>query len=85
MGINLSKTISIFVENMSVELNSTNPGSTLNNKHVALSCYFDREHVENNVVDVMKIHTGKNFADPLTKHLLRNDFHRFYHECMVNG
>eukprot|EP00957_Ditylum_brightwellii_P042674 3231183-Ditylum_brightwellii.AAC.1 len=37
MGVKVSKVTSIFVDNMSVVLNATNPGSTLNKKAVALS------------------------------------------------
>ena len=72
----------IFVENTSVVLNATNPGSTLNNRTVVLRV---REHVANNVVEVRKIQTIDHFAEPLTKPLVSNDFHYFYHECIVNG
>ena len=70
---------------MSVVLNMTNPGSTLNKKTVALRYYFVMEHIANNVEEVRKINTSDNFADPFTKPLDRNDFHGFYHDCMVNG
>ena len=85
MGIRVSKPTPIFVDNMSVVLNATNPGSTLNKKTVALSYHFVREHVANEVVEVRKIASTENFADPFTKALVSNDFHGFYHECMVNG
>ena len=39
----------------------------------------------NYVVEVRKIDTKKNYADPFTKALVRNEFRGFYHEWMVNG
>ena len=69
---------------MSVVFNTTYPGSTLNKKTVALGYHSVRDHVANHVVEVRKIHTSDNFTDPFTKPLVRNDFHTFYHECMVN-
>ena len=48
MGIKVYKPTPVFVDNMSVVLNVTNPGSTLNNKTVALGYHFIREHVANN-------------------------------------
>ena len=42
MGIKVSKPTAVFVDNMSVVLNATNPGSTLNKKSVALSYHFFR-------------------------------------------
>ena len=50
MGIKVSKTTPVFVENMSVVLKATNPGSTLKKKTVALSYHFVRYDVANNVV-----------------------------------
>ena len=85
MCIKVSKHTPIFVDNMSVVLNKTNPVITLNNKIVALSYHFVREHVAINVVEVRKIHPRYNFANPFTKSLVRNYFHRFYHDFMVNG
>ena len=85
MGIKVSRPTPIFVDNMSVVLNATNPRSTLNKNTVALSYHFVREHVANEVVEIRKIASEDNFADPFTKALVSNDFHGFYHECMVNG
>eukprot|EP00957_Ditylum_brightwellii_P178582 13603464-Ditylum_brightwellii.AAC.1 len=45
MGIMVSKSTPIFVDNMGVVLNATNPGSTLSKKSVALAYHFVREHV----------------------------------------
>ena len=62
MGIKVSKTTPIFVDNMSVVLNAKNPGSNLDKKTVALGCHFFREHVANNVLEMSNIHTSNNFA-----------------------
>ena len=70
---------------MSVVLNASNPGSTLNKKTVALSYHFFREHVTNDVIKIRKIDSEDNFADPFTKPLVSNKFHSFFHECMVTG
>ena len=85
MGIKIYKPTPVFVEIISVVLNVTNPGITLNNKTVVLSYHLVREHVAINVVEVRKIHTCDNFADPFTKPLTSNGLHGFYYECMVNG
>ena len=42
MGIKVSKHTPVFLDNLSVVLNATNPGSTLNKKSVALSYHFFR-------------------------------------------
>ena len=85
MSINVSKPTLVFVDRTSVMLNSTNPGSTLKKKTLVLSYHFFSNNYAENVVEMKKIHTSKYFADPFTKPLASNDFHGFYHECMVNG
>ena len=61
MGIYVYKLTHIFVDNISVVLNETKPGSNLSKKTVALRYHFVREHVSNNVVEVRKIHTKDSF------------------------
>ena len=61
MGNKVSKPTHIFVYNMSVVLNTTNPVRILINKAVAISYHFVREHVDNNIVEVRKIHTRETF------------------------
>ena len=85
MRIRFSKPTTIFVDNMSVVLNATNTGSALNKKTVALIYHFVRGHVANNGVEMSKIHTRENFADPFTKSLVSNNLRVFKHEFMVNG
>ena len=85
MGIMVSKSTPIFVDNMGVVLNATNPGSTLNKKSVALAYHYVREHVACGVIEIRKIDSEDNFADTFTKALASPQFHGFMHECMVNG
>eukprot|EP00957_Ditylum_brightwellii_P110272 8410559-Ditylum_brightwellii.AAC.1 len=70
---------------MGVVLNATNPGSTLNKKSVALAYRFVREHVACGVIEIRKIDSENNSADPFMKALASPNFHGFMHECMVNG
>eukprot|EP00957_Ditylum_brightwellii_P196600 14979272-Ditylum_brightwellii.AAC.1 len=70
---------------MGVILNATNLGSTLNKKTVALAYHFVREHVANGMVEIWKIATEDNFADPFTKALASPQFHSFMHKFMING
>jgi hypothetical protein len=37
------------------------------------------------VVEIRKIASEDNFADPFTKAMVSGGFHGFYRECMVNG
>jgi hypothetical protein len=69
---------------MSVILNATNPGSALNKKHVALSYHFVWEHVANDVVEIKKIDSIDNYADPFTKGLGSTEFHNFFREIQTN-
>jgi hypothetical protein len=84
MGVKVGVATPIWVDNMSVILNATNPGSTLNKKHVALAYHFVREHVANDVIQIRKIHSSDNYADPFTKALNSNEFHDFFYEIQQN-
>ena len=84
MGVKVSKPTSIYVDNMSVVLNASNPGSTLNKKTVALSYHFVREHVANDVCKILKINTKENYADPLSKALNSTIHHSFFQEVLTN-
>ena len=75
MGIKVSKTTPVFVDNISVVLNAANPGSTLNKQTVALIYHFVREHIAKIFVEVSNIHTSTNFSYQFTKPLVSNDFH----------
>jgi hypothetical protein len=84
MGIAVTKPTPVFVDNMGVVLNASNPGSTLNKKSVALSYHFVREHVANSVIEIRKIDSADNYADPFTKALNSIDHHAFFYEVMCN-
>ena len=84
MGVTVSSATSIWVDNMSVILNATNPGSTLNKKHVALAYHFVREHVANKIGQIRKIDSIDNYADPFTKAMNSTDFHGFFYEIQSN-
>jgi hypothetical protein len=55
MGIKVAKPTPIFMDNMGVVLNASNPGITPNKKSVALSNHFVREHVANSVIEIRKL------------------------------
>ena len=84
MGIQVNKVTPIYVDNMGVVLNASNLGSTLNKKSVALSYHFVREHVANDVIEIRKIDSADNFADPFTKALTSNEHHDFFYEVTCN-
>ena len=84
LGVKVSESTKIYVDNMSVALSTTNPGSKLNKKTVALACHFVREHQANNVISIRKIHTKSNYADPFTKCLGNEEHHGFFNEFLIN-
>ena len=51
---------------------------------VALAYHFVREHAANDVVEIKKIDSKDNYADPFTKSLGSNKYHAFYYELMCN-
>jgi hypothetical protein len=67
-----------------VVLNASNPGSTLNKKSVALSYHFVQEHVANSVMEIQKIDSADNCADPFMKALTSNEHHGFFYKVMCN-
>ena len=84
MGVKVSKPTPIFVDNSGVVISASDPGSTLNKKCVALSYHFVREHAANDVVEIRKIDSSDNFADPFTKSLNSSEHHGFFYELMRN-
>jgi hypothetical protein len=84
MGVNVTKATPIWVDNMSVVLNATNPGSSLNKKAIALSYHFVREHQAQSVISIRKIDTKDNYADPFTKALSNPEFHGFARHVLCN-
>ncbi len=84
MGVKVTKSSNMYVDNQSIFLNSTVPGSPLNKKHVALSYHFVREHTANNVVQIHKIKSTDNYADPFTKGMNSTDHGDFFHNILHN-
>jgi hypothetical protein len=84
MGIKVAKPTPIFMDNMGVVLNASNPGSTLNKKSVALLYHFVREHVANSVMEIRKIDSADNYANPFMKALMSNKHHGFFYKVMCN-
>lgn len=86
MGVAVTKPTSIWVDNMGVVLNATEPASALNKKHVALAYHFVREHQSgtNPVITIKKIDSEDNYADPFTKALPNDQFHGHMHQLLVN-
>ena len=69
---------------MGVLINSTDPSSGLNKKTIALAYHFTREHIANNVVEVRRIDTEDNYADPMTKAVNSIVHSGFFYEFMKN-
>jgi hypothetical protein len=84
MGVKVTKATPVYVDNLGVVLNASNPASTLNKKHIALAYHFVREHVANDVIKIRKIHTSDNYADPFTKGLASPAYHGFFYELQCN-
>ncbi len=74
----------IYDDNQSVCISSTDPGSGLNKKCVALAYHFTREHMANKVVSVRKIESEKNYADAFTKALNSTKHGNFFHDLLRN-
>ena len=51
---------------------------------MALSCYFCREQLAGDVVEVRQATSKKNLTDALTKGLDSTDFHNCFMPFMVN-
>ena len=52
MGMKVTKPVNIYVDNMGVVINSSNPESSLNKKTIGLDYHFTREHIANNMVEI---------------------------------
>ena len=84
MGVNVTCASKIYVDNMAVVLNASNPANTLNKKHITLAYHYVHEHVTNKIVTIYKIDSKDNFADPFTKGLNSSEHGDFYHELLCN-
>ena len=59
------------------------PGA-ITKKCVALSYHYVREHIANQVVNVRKIASADNYADPFTKGMNSTSHGDFFHNLMSN-
>ena len=84
MGIKVEKPTPIYVDNMSVVLNASNPGSTLNKKAIALAYHYVREHQANSVIEIRKIPSDQNYGDPFTKALNSTEHGGYFYELQSN-
>jgi len=84
MGVKVEKPTPICVDNMSVVLNASNPGSTLNKKAIMLLRHCTREHVANDAIEIRKIESEQNCSDPMTKALNSTNLHGFFYEIQSN-
>ena len=61
----------IYCDSTGAIANAKEPRSHKNSKHIKRCFNSIREHVEEGVVEICKVHTDMNVADPLTKALPR--------------
>lgn len=74
MGVHVTKSTKMYVDNKSVCINLTNPASTLNKKSVALAYHYVWQHQSGKVINIKHIKSEDNYADILTKPLNSNAF-----------
>ena len=83
-GMRVAQPTTTYEDSMAVVLNSTQPGSNLNHKPMALSYYFCREHVAGGVVEVRHVNSKKKLFNALTKGLDSTDFHNCFIPFIAN-
>ena len=84
MGVAVTKPTVIYGDNLSAITNSTNPGSALKKKYLALAYHFCREYFSAGIVDIRKINGKDNYSDAMTKALVSSEFHGLMNEIMEN-
>ena len=80
LGVRVSCASHMYGDNLGVIQNVSIKDSLLKKKHVAISHHHVREAVAARIVLPLKIASKDNFADTLTKSLVRADFDR-----LING
>ena len=80
----ITKATFIYKDNISVVLNSSQQGSILNHKCLALSYHFYCKQVAREAVEVRHILTKLNLVDTLTKGLDSTSFHNYFLPIIVN-
>jgi len=84
MGVYVTKPTVIYGDNLSSIKNTIEPGSALKKKYLALSYHFCREHFSAGIVNIRKIDTKFNYADPFTKALVSPEHHTHFNAMMSN-
>ena len=69
MGVKVTELAVIYRDNLLAIKNTIEPESPLKKNYLALSYHFCREHFSAGIVDIRKIDSKYNFADPFTKGL----------------
>ena len=84
MGVKVEQPTRTYCDNQSVVTNTTEAGSILNKKYLALAYHFCREHFSADVVDIRWIDGKHNLADAMTKALGTTAFHTHMNRAMSN-
>ena len=84
MDVSVTKPTVVYGDNMSAIKNSTDPGSPLKKKYLALAYHFCREYFTARTGSIRKIDTKENLADPSTKVLTSTEFHGHFNSFMSN-
>ena len=71
-------------DNMSVLMNSTEPGSIFQHKSMALSYHFYWENCGEDVVQIRHVRSKANIEDGLTEGLCSTDFNNCFQPLMSN-
>ena len=67
LGVKVDKPTIMYGDNLGVIQSSTRPDSPLKKKNIAISYHKTRECVAAGIIEVRKVDTKDNLADPLTK------------------
>lgn len=69
ININISEPITIYEDNNGCISIANNPTNHKRSKHIDIKYHFSREQIENNIIKLQYLPTGKQLADALTKPL----------------
>ena len=74
LGIPLAGKTILAGDNLGSLISATKPGSPCKKKHSSIAYHYVRECNAAGIIDVCKVHTDYNLADPFTKALGKNKF-----------
>ena len=84
MGVRVDSPTVIYGDNMSSIKIVTDASSPLKKKYLALAYHFCREHYSAGIVEIRKIDTKHNLADPFTKSLVSPEHHTHFNSFMAD-